>query len=95
MSKEEDDQAEDDAPLHRTDSSAGYREASVGDSFEASKRLRTAAQIVAFEKARAKRAEKLEKKTRSKPAPEPRPEPPAPETIGYAYTGTQAEVEAQ
>jgi len=81
MSKEEDDQAGDDAPLHRTDSSAGDREPSVGDGFEAPKRPRTAAQIASFEKARVKRAKKLAKKSRSKPAPEPEPEPPAPEPI--------------
>lgn len=74
MSKE-DDQAGDDAPLHRTDSSAGDREAPVGDAgFEAPKRPRTAAQIAAFEKARATRAANLAKKTK-KAAPEPEPEP--------------------
>jgi len=53
MSKE-DDQAGDDAPLHRTDNSVGDREAVVGYAgFEAPKRLRTATQIAAFEKARA------------------------------------------
>ena len=82
MSKEEDDQAGDDAPLHRTDSSTGDREAPVGDAgFEAPKRPRTAAQIAAFEKAQAKRAENLAKKSGSKPAPEPEPEPPAPEPV--------------
>ena len=85
MSKEEDDRAGDDAPLHRTDSSAGDREAPVGDAgFEAPKRPRTAAQIAAFEKARAKRAENLAKKVEKKPAPEPEPEPtppPAPEPM--------------
>ena len=84
MSKE-DDQAGDDAPLHRTDSSAGDREAPVGDvGFEAPKRPRSAAQIAAFEKARAKRAENLAKKVEKKPAPEPEPEPtppPAPEPM--------------
>lgn len=75
MSKE-DDQAGDDAPLHRTDSSAGDREAPVGDAgFEAPKRPRTAAQIAAFEKARATRAANLAKKVEKKPAPEPEPEP--------------------
>ena len=86
MSKE-DDQAGDDAPLHRTDSSAGDREAPVGDAdFEAPKRPRTAAQIAAFEKARAKRAENLAKKVSKAPAPTPEPEPepeapPAPEPV--------------
>ena len=82
MSKEDDDQAWDDAPLHRTDSSTGDRETPVGDAgFEAPKRPRTAAQIAAFEKARAKRAENLAKKVGKKPAPEPEPEPPAPEPV--------------
>ena len=81
MSKEEDDQAGDDAPLHRTDSSAGDREAYVGDGFEAPKRPRTAAQIAAFEKARAKRAENITKKSGRKPAPEPELEPPAPDPV--------------
>ena len=84
MSKE-DYQAGDDAPLHRTDSYIGYRKALVGDDgFEAPKRPRTAAQIAAFEKARAKRAENLAKKVEKKPAPElelePTP-PPAPEPV--------------
>ena len=75
MSKE-DDQAGDDAPLHRTDSSAGDREAPVGDAgFEAPKRPRTAAQIAAFEKTRATRAANLANKVEKKPAPEPEPEP--------------------
>ena len=75
MSKE-DDQAGDDAPLHRTDSSDGDREALVGDAgFEAPKRPRTAARIAAFEKARATRAANLAKKVEKKPAPEPEPEP--------------------
>ena len=75
MSKE-DDQAGDDAPLHRTDSSAGDREAPVGDAgFEAPKRPRTAAQIAAFEKARATRAANLAKKVEKKPTPEPEPDP--------------------
>ena len=83
MSKE-DDQAGDDAPLHRTDSSAGDREAPMGDAgFEAPKRPRTAAQIAAFEKARATRAANLAKKTKkaapeSEPEPEPEPEPAPP-----------------
>ena len=90
MSKE-DDQAGDDAPLHRTDSSAGDREAPVGDAgFEAPKRPRTAAQIAAFEKARATRAANLAKKTKKaapEPEPEPEPEPtppPAPEPAAKA-----------
>ena len=75
MSKE-DDQAGDDVPLHRTDSSVGDREASVGDAgFEAPKRPRTAAQIAAFEKARATRAANMAKKVDKKPALEPEPEP--------------------
>ena len=62
MSKE-DYQAGEDAPLHRTDSSDGDREALVGDDgFEDPKRPRTTGQIAAFEKARAKRAENLAKK---------------------------------
>ena len=78
MSKE-DDQAGDDASLHRTDSSARDREAHVEDAgFEALKRPRTAAQIASFEKARAKRAENLAKKVEEKPAPEPEPEPTPP-----------------
>jgi hypothetical protein len=71
-----DDQTGDDAPLHRTDSCAGDWEPPVGDvGFEAPKRPRTAAQIAAFEKARAKRAENLAKKVGKKPALEPEPEP--------------------
>jgi len=81
----EDCQAGDNAPLYRTDSSAWDREAPLGDdSFEAPKRPRTAAQIAAFEKARAKRVENLAKKVGKKPAPEPKPEPtpsPAPEPV--------------
>ena len=90
MSKE-DDQAGDDAPLHRTDSSVGDRETPVGDAgFEAPKRPRTAAQIAAFEKARATRAANLAKKTKKaapEPEPEPEPEPtppPAPEPAAKA-----------
>ncbi len=69
MSKE-DDQAKDDAPLHRTDSSARDREAHVrGAGFEAPKRPRTAAQIAAFEKARDKRAKNLAKQSWQKVRP--------------------------
>ena len=82
MSKEEDDQAGNDAPLHRTDSSAWDRETPAGEAdFEAPKRPRTAAEIAVFEKARAKRAENLAKKVGKKPAPGPEPEPPAPEPV--------------
>ncbi len=81
MSKEEDYQAGDDAPLHRTNSSTGDRESPMGDGFEAPKRPRTAAQIAAFEKTRAKRAENITKKSGKKPAPEPEPEPPATEPV--------------
>jgi hypothetical protein len=81
----EDYQAGDDATLHRTDSSSRDREALVGDaSFEAPKRPRTATQIAAFEKARAKRDENLAKKVGKNPAREPKPEstpPPAPEPV--------------
>ncbi len=74
MSKE-DDQAGNDAPLYRADSSVGDRETPVGDAgFEAPKRSRTAAQVAAFKKARAARAANLAKKTK-KVAPEPEPEP--------------------
>ena len=90
MSKE-DDKAGDDAPLHRTDISIGNREAPAGDAgFEAPKRPRTAAQIAAFEKARATRAANLAKKTKKaapEPEPEPEPEPtppPAPEPAAKA-----------
>ena len=69
MSKE-DYQAGDDAPLHRTESSDGDREAPVGDAgFEAPKNPRKPAQIAAFEKVRAKRAENLAKKSREKARP--------------------------
>ena len=78
MSKE-DDQAGDDASLHRTDSSARDREALVGDAgFEAPIRPRTAARIAAFEKARATRAANLAKKVEKKPVSEPEPEPTPP-----------------
>ncbi len=80
----EDDQAGNNAPLHRTDSSARNREALVGDDgFEAPKRPRAAAQIAAFEKARATRAAIMAKKFEKKPAhePEPTPLPPAPEPV--------------
>ena len=76
---------EDDTPLHRADSSAGIGEAYLGGGegggsppgdagFEAPKRPRTAAQIAAFERARATRAANLAKKTK-KAAPEPELEP--------------------
>ncbi len=70
--RKEDDQTGDDAPLHRTHSYVGDREALVGDAcFEALKRPRKAAQTVSFEKARAKRANKLAKKVGKEPALEP------------------------
>ena len=48
----------------------------MGDAgFEAPKRPRTSAQIAAFEKARAKRAENMAKKVEKNPAPEPEREP--------------------
>ena len=51
----------------------------MGDAgFEAPKRPRTLAQIAAFEKALAKRAENLAKKVEEKPAPKPEPEPTPP-----------------
>jgi len=43
MNKEDDNENDDDAPLHRTDNAARDREASVGDGFEAPKRPRTTA----------------------------------------------------
>ena len=65
------------------DCSSGGCEPPMGDSLEAPKRPRSAAQLAAFERARAKRAENLKKKNEIEPeaeekTPEPEPEAPAP-----------------
>ena len=57
------------------DRGAGDRAPPVGDSLEAPRRPRSAAQIAAFEKARAKRMENMKAKTKPVKAPEPEPEP--------------------